>query len=211
MSPIHQVGLHMLIDVPNVINSRDYTARIREGEFTAASHTRPSLRNIYLLAHANRGVESSLWVGVDRPSTAWVSRMIKAFAPDAEIDLREPGRDSNSEQQITDLVLSARMARLLDYEPGLLVLVTGDGAGWPHGEGMFAAARRLGDREWPVEVLAWSNSLNRHLASWARQSPNALVELDRYYSAITYVAGGRGSGRLDLADRPRAVPLYDAA
>lgn len=30
------------------------------------------------------------------------------------------------------------MARLLDHRPGLLVFVTGDGAGWARGDGMFA-------------------------------------------------------------------------
>jgi hypothetical protein len=61
-------------------------------------------------------------------------------------------------------------------------------------------------------VLAWVDSLNRHLAAWARRPPHALVELDAFYPAITYVEGGRGNGTLDLARRPRAAtPLDNAA
>ena len=132
--------------------------------------------------------------------------MIRGFAPDAEIDLREPGRDSNAEQQLTDLVLQARMTRLLDLdEPGLLVLVTGDGQGWARGDGMFAAAKRLGGQGWAVEVLAWRDSLNRHLAAWASRPPHALVELDDHYRALTFVERGRGCGTLDLTSRPRAL------
>lgn len=201
----------MLVDIPNVTNSlRDVSCK-REGDFTAFDRTRLSLRNLYRLGHADRPVAGSLWAGVDRPSLRWLAASIRAFASDAEIDLRQPGRDDDREQQITDLVLAQRMARLLDHRPGLLVLVTGDGAGWARGDGMFAAARRLSDRGWAVEVLAWADSLNRHLAAWASQPPHVLVELDAFYRAITYVEGGRGSGTLDLARRSRAVPPLDTA
>jgi len=109
------------------------------------------------------------------------------------------------------LVLAQRMARLLDHRPGLLVLVTGDGAGWTRGDGMLAAAQRLARQGWAVEVLAWGDSLNRHLAAWASRPPHALVELDAFYRASTYVERGRGSGTLDLTRRPRAVPPLDDA
>src|SRR5918994_2030107 len=111
-----------------------------------------------------------------KPKFAGISRADGDQArSDAEIDLRQPGRDDDCEQQITDLVLAQRMGRLLDHRPGLLVLVTGDGAGWARGDGMFAAARRFERHGWAVEVLAWADSLNRHLAAWASRPPHALV------------------------------------
>ena len=205
-------GLHMLVDIPNITNPlRDVCCK-REGDYTAFERTRLSLRTFDRLGRDDRPVASSLWAGMDRASTRWLRGAIWAFAPDAEIDLRQPGRDDDSEQQITDLVLGQRMARLGDNPPGILVLATGDGAGWARGEGMFAAARRLAERGWMIEVLAWADSLNRHLAAWARQPPQLLVELDPFYDAITYVKGGRGSGTLDLTRRPRVSrPLDDAA
>jgi hypothetical protein len=207
----HAGGLHMLVDIPNVTNSLRDVSRKREGDFTAFDRTRLSLRNLYRLAHADRRVAGSLWAGLDRPSVRWLPGAIRAFAPDAEIDLRQPGYEDDREQQITDLVLAQRMARLLDHRPGLLVLVTGDGAGWACGDGMFAAAQRLAGHGWAVEVLAWADSLNRHLAAWASRPPHALVELDAFYRPITYIEGGRGSGTLDLTQRPQGVPPLDNA
>jgi hypothetical protein len=76
---------------------------------------------------------------------------------------------------------------------------------------MLAAAQRLARQGWAVEVLAWGDSLNRHLAARASRAPHALVELDAFYRASTYVEGGRGSGTLDLTRRARAVPPLDDA
>ena len=87
---------------------------------------------------------------------------------------------------------------------GVIVVATGDGAGWQHGRGFCAAlagARRQG---FGVEVVSFEASLNRRLRQIA-QSVGALVLLDRFYESISFLEGLRPARLPSLIHRPTAT------
>jgi hypothetical protein len=81
---------------------------------------------------------------------------------------REAGKRTGTEQA-NDETLQVRMYEAIHQVPaGVLVLATGDGAGWNVGRG-FVAAIDIAYREgWGIEVAAWPQTLNPTLAPGSR-------------------------------------------
>jgi hypothetical protein len=130
--------------------------------------------------------------------------VIGHFAATGEVILRESGRLTGTEQA-NDETLQVRMYETIHGDPpGVLVLATGDGAGWRQGRGFIPvldAAQRVG---WGVEILAWEDSVNGALVDWARTAGGVFVPLDAHYDAVTFVEAGRRVGPVSLIHRPTA-------
>ena len=89
-------------------------------------------------------------------------------------------------------------------DPGIAVVLTGDGAGYREGLALHRTLERMHRRGWRFEVLSWANACNRRLRRWAEEH-GVFVPLDDFYEAITFTVPSR-EGR-ELA-RPRyATPL----
>lgn len=109
-----------------------------------------------------------------------------------EVKILERGGSSGTEQGV-DQTLQVQMLRTaIDSmdDPGIVVLLTGDGAGAEKGEGFLADLQRIVRCGSKVRVLAWRCSCATRLRAWAREH-GEFVELDNYYSRITFVEGGR--------------------
>ena len=116
-----------------------------------------------------------------------------------------------------DRLLQLRMLEdALDYngDPGIVVLLTGDGAGYLEGAGFHSTLERMHMRGWRVEILSWAHSCNQRMRRWAEEN-GVFVPLDDFYGAITFVepsrpgfelAPPRDVARLDLSQRPIEVP-----
>lgn len=114
-----------------------------------------------------------------------------------------------------DRVLQLRMLEdALDYNgnPGIVVLLTGDGAGYLEGAGFHSTLERMHKRGWRVEILSWAHSCNPRMRRWAREN-GVFVALDDFYESITFMepsrpgaelALPRDSAELDLSKRPMA-------
>ncbi len=113
------------------------------------------------------------------------------------------------------LFLALRMLEdALDYgaDPGIAVVLTGDGAGYREGQPLHRTLERMQRRRWRFEVLSWANACDRRLRRWAEEH-GVFVPLDDFYGAITFTVPSR-EGRelarpryaipLDLSRRPRA-------
>ena len=95
-------------------------------------------------------------------------------------------------------------------DPGIVVLLIGDGAGYEEGAGFHATLERMHQLGWRIEILSWTHSCKRAMREWAEQN-GVFVALDDFYDSITFrepsrpgheLAPGRESAPLDLSIRP---------
>ena len=174
-------------------------AREMEGE-DAYYRVRLQFENLLTLAHANRTVSRAYAVGSVPPELRAVWNRLEGSG--VEVDLFERGEFSGREQGV-DQALQTRMLRdAIDNNgnPGIVVLLTGDGAGFYDGVGFHADIERMHARGWQVEVLSWERSCNRRMRNWAQEN-GQFVNLDDYYSNITFLTDVAPGGRL-------AMPRY---
>jgi GNAT superfamily N-acetyltransferase len=117
---------------------------------------------------------------------------------------REPGRTSGTEQA-NDETLQVRIYEtLFAYPAGILVLATGDGAGWRDRRGFLAVLEAARGKKWAVEIVAWGTSTNGALIDWARKVRAPVIDLDDFYYSVTFVHGGRAAQGVSLRSRPTA-------
>lgn len=117
-------------------------------------------------------------------------------------ELYERGGVSGGEQGL-DQCLQVHMLRAMgDHvdEPQIVVLMTGDGAGYDDGVGFHADMERMHKAGWGIEVVSWKNNCKRVLREWATAN-GVFVPLDDYYDSITFLEGGRFAKPLDLSKR----------
>ena len=100
-------------------------------------------------------------------------------------------------------------------DPGIVALLTGDGAGYAEGRWFHSTLERMHRRGWRIEVLSWEHSCNRGMRVWA-ETNGVFVPLNDHYEAITFrepsrpgheFAPPRDQAGLDLSRRPRAVEV----
>ncbi len=75
-----------------------------------------------------------------------------------------------------------------DYNgnPGVAVLLTGDGSGFADGVGFHADLERMHKRGWRIEVLSWRHGGNRRMREWAEQN-GKFIALDDFYDSVTFL------------------------
>lgn len=179
----------------------------------ARYRVRINFDNLLRLAQADRPLKKALAAGSVPPQMRQLWNRLENRGVEVKLfDRGDPGR---GEQEMPDRILQLRMLEdALDYngDPGITVLLTGDGAGYLEGAGFHSALERMYKRGWRVEILSWANCCNRRMREWAERN-GVFVALDKYYSAITFLepsrpghafARSRGSTKLDLT---RRVPL----
>ena len=148
---------------------------------------------LYELARAGRNIVAGVCVGSLPPELQKVWQRLAAVG--VELELFERGEGSGREQAV-DQALQVHMLRALaDREPGVAVLLTGDGAGYIEGRGYFADLQRMHRRGWRVEVLSWRSACHGGLRAWAERN-GRFVALDDFYSSITFVKGIRWATKL---------------
>ncbi|MFN8518800.1 MAG: hypothetical protein U0667_05275 [Chloroflexota bacterium] len=154
---------------------------------------------VHLLA-GGRQVESA-WIVANDDVPAVVT---DHFARVGTVIRRESGKNTGQEQA-NDETLQVRMYEtMFSRPPAVMVLGTGDGAGWMQRRGFLVAidsAKRLG---WAVEGVAWSATANRTMAGWFEQVGGAFVDLDDYYESVTFIERGRRVRPTSLTHRPFA-------
>ena len=179
----------------------------------ARQRVRIHFDNMLLLAHADRSVQKAFAAGSVPPEMRQLWNRLESNG--VEVQLFDRGSSERGEQEIPDRVLQLRMLEdALDYngDPGIVVLLTGDGAGYTEGAGFHSTLERMHRRGWRVEILSWAHSCNQRMRRWAEEN-GVFVPLDDFYETITFMepsipgfelAQGRGPSDLDLSTRPVA-------
>ena len=197
-------------DNSNVFVEAQRLAEERDEGPNARYRVRINFDNLLRLAQADRPLKKALAAGSVPPQMRQLWNRLENRG--MEVKLYDRGDLGRSEQDMPDRILQLRMLEdALDYngDPGIVALLTGDGAGYLEGAGFHSTLERMHKRGWRVEILSWANCCNRRMREWAEKK-GAFIALDEYYSAITFLepsrpgygfAQPRGSTRLDLSRR----------
>ena len=198
-------------DNSNIFHEVQRLAEERNGGPGARYRIRIHFENMLRLAHAGRAVEKAMAAGSVPPEMRQLWNRLEAQA--GEVRLFDRGSPERGERESPDHVLQLRMLEdALDYngDPGIAVVLTGDGAGYLEGAGFHRTLERMHRRGWRVEILSWAHSTNQRMRRWAEDN-GIFVALDEFYEAITFMepsreghelAHRRDASGLDLTRRP---------
>ena len=202
-------GVFVYLDNSNIFHAAQDLAEERNGDQYARYRVRINFENLLRLAHADRPLEKALAAGSIPPALSMLWNRLRRAG--IEVHLFDRG-----EQEPLDQWLQLRMLEsALDYyeDPGIMVLLTGDGAGYNEGRGFHRTLERMHRRGWKVEVLSWIHSCNQRMQEWV-EANGVFIPLDNYYAAVTYTneprsgqepATARDVGELDLSNRPLSL------
>lgn len=180
-------------------------AELPEGP-NAQFRVRVHFDNMLRLAHADRPIERALAVGSVPPEMRQLWNRMESAG--VEVNLFDRGSRERGEQEMPDRLLQLRMLEdALDHngDPGIVVLLTGDGAGYKEDSGFHSALERMHKRSWRIEILSWAHACNQRMRLWAEEH-GVFVPLDDFYDALTFLEPSRPGFELAL---PRLVAPLD--
>ncbi len=198
-------------DNSNIFIEAQRLAEEREDEPDARYRVRIFFDNMLRLAQADRPLERAYAAGSVPPEMRQLWNRMEAMG--VRVELFDRGIPERGEQETPDRMMQLRMLEdALDYngDPGIVVLLTGDGAGYLEGAGFHSTLERMHKRGWGIEILSWAHSCNQRMRKWAEEN-GVFVPLDNFYQAITFtepskpgfrLARGRNANPLDLSRRP---------
>lgn len=190
-------------DNSNIFISAQQVAIEREGE-ASRYRVRLEFRNLVELAHAGREIEHALAVGSIPPELRHVWNRLENEG--ISVHLLERGAMQGREQGVDQFLQAAMLRDALDYngDPGIVVMLTGDGAGFDDGVGFHSDLERMRNRGWRIEVLSWRHSCNRRMREWAEQN-GKFIALDDFYDSVTFLEPPRPGW--PIADPRYATPI----
>ena len=162
------------------------------------------------LAEAGRPLAKAVAAGSVPPEMRQLWNRMESRG--VQVRLFDRGERDRGEQEVPDRWLQLCMLEdALDHngDPGIVALLTGDGAGYAEGQGFHRTLERMHKRGWRVEVLSWAHSCNQGMRRWA-EANGVFVPLDDHYEAITFrepsrpghpLAPARDQAPLDLSRR----------
>lgn len=192
-------------DNSNIFHEAQRLAEERSEGPNARYRIRVHFDNMLRLAHADRPIERALAVGSVPPEMRQLWNRMESNG--IEVRLFDRGSRERGEQEMPDRLLQLRMLEdALDYNgnPGTVVLLTGDGAGYLEGAGFHSTLERMHRRNWRIEILSWVHACNQRMRRWA-ESNGVFVPLDDFYDAITFMEPSRPG--FELAQARDAAPL----
>jgi hypothetical protein len=208
-------GVFIYWDNSNIFHEAQRIAEARNQGPNARYRVRIHFENLLRLAHADRPIQKALAAGSVPPEMRQLWNRMENQG--VEIQLFDRGSTGSGEQEMPDRILQLRMLEDgWDYNgnPGIVALLTGDGAGYLEGAGFHRTLERMHRRGWRVEILSWAHSCNQRMRQWA-EANGAFVALDDFYDSITFLepsrpgfelAAARDPAQLDLSRRPTASP-----
>jgi hypothetical protein len=190
-------------DNSNIFISAKAVAAEREGT-NAYYQVRIDFVNMKMLAAANRQIEYAIAVGSIPPPLRHVWNQMEQAG--VKVELFERGAESDREQAVDQALQVHMLRKAFDYngDPGVAVVLTGDGKGFMDGVGFHADLERMHKRGWGIEVLAWEKTCNPRMRQWAEEI-GGFVTLEDYYESVTFTDDETGVIRrakpLDLSGR----------
>ena len=198
-------------DNSNIFHEMQRLAEERNEGPDARYRVRIHFDNLLRLAYADRPLRKAFAAGSIPPEMRGLWNRMEARG--VEVALFDRGQPDRGEQEMPDRLLQLRMLEdALDFNgtPGIVTLLTGDGAGYLEGAGFHRTLERMHRRAWRVEILSWKHSCNQRMRRWAEEN-GVFVALDDFYESITFLepskpgyqlAMARRRAPLDLSERP---------
>ena len=194
-------------DNSNIFHEAQRLAEEQDEGPGARYRVRIHFENMLRLAHADRPVRKALTAGAVSPEMRQLWNRMEGRG--VEVRLFDRGASERSEQEMPDRLLQLRMLEdALDFngDPGIVVLLTGDGAGYLEGAGFHSTLERMHRRGWRMEILSWAHSTNQRMRRWA-EANGIFVSLDDFYEAITFMGPSRPGFELAPARDPAELDL----
>ena len=194
-------------DNSNIFHEAQRLAEERGEGPNARYRVRIHFDHMLRLAHADRPVKKALAAGSVPPEMRQLWNRMESRG--VEVQLFDRGTPDRGEQEMPDRVLQLRMLEdALDYngDPGIVMMLTGDGAGYLEGAGFHSTLERMHRRGWRVEILSWAHSCNQRMRKWAEEN-GAFIALDDFYEAITFMEPSRPGHELAAARDAAALDL----
>ena len=198
-------------DNSNIFIEAQRLAEERNDHVDARFRVRIKFDNMLRLAHADRPLRKAMAAGSVPPELRQLWNWLEQQG--VEVRLFNRIRPDLGEQEIPDRLLQLQMLEdAMDYDPGIVVLLTGDGAGYLEGAGFHSTLQRMHRRGWKIEILSWRHSCNYRMREWAEEN-GLFIPLDDFYESITFLepslpghrlAQSRPAAPLDLSRRPVA-------
>ena len=190
-------------DNANIFVSVQEVAAEREGA-GARRRVRIDFRNMLELAHAGRAIEHAVAVGSIPPELRHVWNRLENLG--VTVQLLERGAMGGREQGVDQALQVAMLRDMADYngDPGIVAMLTGDGAGFADGVGFHADLERMRRRGWRIEVISWRYSCNRRMREWAEEN-GKFIALDDFYDSVTFLE--RPDPGQPIAEPRDAVPI----
>ena len=210
MSTFDMDGVFIYWDNSNIFHEAQRLAEEKAEGPNARYRVRINFDNIFRLAHADRPVKHAVAAGSAPPEMRQLWNRLENNG--VEVKLFDRISPEHGEQEMPDRILQLRMLEdALDNNgnPGIVVLLTGDGAGYLEGAGFHSTLERMHRRGWRVEILSWAHSCNSRMLKWVKEN-GLFVALDDFYESITFMepsgpghefALARDSVKLDLSRR----------
>ena len=186
-------------DHSNVFHEAQRLAEEREGTPGAKYLIRIHFENLLRLAEAGRPLAKAVAAGSVPPEMRQLWNRMENRG--VQVTLFDRGEKDRGEQEVPDRWLQRCMLEDgwdNNGDPGIVALLTGDGAGYAEGRGFHRTLERMHRRGWRVEVLSWAHSCNRDLRRWA-EANGVFVPLDDHYETITFREPSRPGHEFALA------------
>ena len=194
-------------DHSNIFIEAQRLAAEREEGPGARYRVRIQFDRLLALAHAGRPVERACAAGSVPPELRNLWNHMEAEG--IEVNLFDRGESHRGEQEVPDGVLQLRMLEdALDYngDPGIAILLSGDGAGYSKGLGFHRTLERMHGKGWRIEILSWAHACNQRMRHWAGEN-GVFVALDDFYEAITFMEPSRPGYELAAPREPAVLDL----
>ena len=192
-------------DNSNIFLEAQRLAEERNEGPEARRRVRIHFENMLLLAQAGRPMEKAVAAGSVPPELRQLWNRLESRGVD--VQLFDRGSIERGEQEMPDRILQLRMLEdALDHNgnPGTVVMLTGDGAGYMEGAGFHRTLERMHRRGWKIEILSWAHSCNQRMRRWAEEN-GAFIALDDFYDSVTFMEPSLPGHELAL--ERRAAPL----
>lgn len=197
-------------DNSNIFHAAQELAEERNGGFDPRRRVRIDFEKMFRLAHADRPIAKAVVAGSVPPALQELWNQLSGQG--IAVKLFKRGEVERGEQNMPDYWLQLQMARDVlanDGDPGIVVLLSGDGAGYLEGDGFHRVLEQMHAKGWRIELLSWMHSCNSNMRQWVEKH-GAFVPLDKFYEAVTSLkygfdvdsSPGRSSVPLDLSKRP---------
>ncbi len=214
-------------DNSNIFIEAMRVAAIRNDAVDAGQRVRIDFDNMMQLVRVGRPVEKAVACGSIPPEMRYLWNRLEGI--DIKVKLINRHGSQFGEQEMPDRILQLEMTKdciVYNKDPGIVALLTGDGAGHHEGEGFHWILELLHKNGWKVELLSWEHSCNQRMREWVEKN-GVFIALDDYYNAVTYlkpsepgfeIAKPRSSAKLgiskrllSLQDTPYSFPMNECS
>ncbi len=198
-------------DNSNIFHEAQRLAEQRDNSPDARYRVRIHFDNLLRLAHADRPVTRAQAAGSVPPEMRQLWNRMESHG--IQVKLFNRGLPGSGEQEMPDYYLQKCMLEDALYhngDPGIAVMLTGDGAGYDERAGFHSTLELMHKKNWRIEILSWAHSCNQRMRQWAQQN-GKFIALDDFYDAVTFLepstpghelAPPRSATPVDLSRRP---------